>query len=542
MLLFVPAVWCYAEGFWITDGGNKFIMLVNFLRHGEWAIHDPAVALDPLSRFFPDGIFHFQRCGGKIYSVFTEFFPLLAAPFYRWLGFPGLLIWPLAGGLWTLWAESQLLRSLKFPPGAWFLLPLSVLALPLGFYAAEFWEMTLFAGAALSGVALMLRRNFVAAGLVLAAGLWLREEFYVLIPILAVVWGWSFREWRGPLRMLLICGAGAGLLWLYQYGHYGHILGLHGSRYYQHNAPATPEPWWCRLENYWIYLLRFQAGSMEFRWFYGVLYLPFALTAVAGAWKRRPHRLDTALLALTAVSSVVLLVLLWRNPFGSLNTVLLTGLWTGVPVAAGFWLNWRRLLTCRRGVWRFLTAAVLLYTLVLPPVLTRSDLGVIWGPRHFLWLLPLLLLGSFYALRRRRFWFGVLALATVGIQGYGLLLLKEVKAESAGLTAELRRAGAGTELMLTDAFFLPEMTPELFFERPIRLIRDDAALDDALVMLRERGVSRVLLVLSTTHRRISNPALARALQRLRPVAPVRTSEASGAPFLRVRMAVCELQP
>ena len=50
-------------GYWITDGGNKAMVMENFLLHHSISMQNPAAALDPADRFFPDAVFHFQRAG-----------------------------------------------------------------------------------------------------------------------------------------------------------------------------------------------------------------------------------------------------------------------------------------------------------------------------------------------------------------------------------------------------------------------------------------------------------------------------------------------
>ena len=77
-LLAVAGSWFLPpDAFWITDGGNKWMVLVNFLRHGTAEMVNPAAALDPDNRLFPDAVFHFQMWGGAVRSVFPEIFPVV---------------------------------------------------------------------------------------------------------------------------------------------------------------------------------------------------------------------------------------------------------------------------------------------------------------------------------------------------------------------------------------------------------------------------------------------------------------------------------
>ena len=65
-------------------------------------------------------------------------------------------------------------------------------ATPLVFYAVEFWEMTLGVAAVAAMFFLLDRKNDLAAGLVLALGLWFRPEmfFFAVIAVIAaaIIW------------------------------------------------------------------------------------------------------------------------------------------------------------------------------------------------------------------------------------------------------------------------------------------------------------------------------------------------------------------
>ena len=115
LLLLLQAALLPAGAVWVTDNGNKFIILENLLRNGSAAIAYPAAEIDPGRRFFPDGNFHFQRHGGRIVSVYPEFFSALALPGYRLFGAVGLWLLPVGGTLAVLALFLALLP--KYGPG-----------------------------------------------------------------------------------------------------------------------------------------------------------------------------------------------------------------------------------------------------------------------------------------------------------------------------------------------------------------------------------------------------------------------------------------
>lgn len=242
LLLLLQAALLPAGAVWVTDNGNKFIILENLLRNGSAAIAYPAAEIDPGRRFFPDGNFHFQRHCGRIVSIYPEFFSALALPGYRLFGAVGLWLLPVGGTLGGPCAVSraaaEIWAGLETRGGTGRLL---LCGSPLLFYSGTFWEMTAATAFPLAALLAARRRRLLAAGLLLGLGLWLREEFY-LIALAAGIAALFFypKEWRRCVPF----GAGFLLaaipLWIYNLVNYGHILGLHGALYYTHNAEGVP--------------------------------------------------------------------------------------------------------------------------------------------------------------------------------------------------------------------------------------------------------------------------------------------------------------
>ena len=123
-------------GHWITDGGNKFMVMENILLHHSFVMQNPASGIDPANRFFPDAVFHFQKTAEGIFSVFPPYFSLLTAPFFQLAGLWGKYFLPLLGGSGALLLLLFILRRWHLRQ-RW-LLPAAMLATPLAFYSAEF--------------------------------------------------------------------------------------------------------------------------------------------------------------------------------------------------------------------------------------------------------------------------------------------------------------------------------------------------------------------------------------------------------------------
>ena len=95
--------------------------------------------------------------------------------------------------------------------------------------------------------------------------------------------------------------------------------------------------------------------------------------------------------AAACVSWAVLIPLLWQRRMFAYTAAMTAGVFTATPFLLGFLLNWRPLITRSPSrMIRMSSLASVLYLLIVPPLLTRHDIGLIWGPRHFMPILPLM--------------------------------------------------------------------------------------------------------------------------------------------------------
>lgn len=549
LLLLLEAALLPAVPVWITDNGNKYLILRNLAEYGTAAMENPASELDPENRFFPDGGFHFQRYDGKIFSVYPEFFSALALPGYLLFGEAGLLLIPIAGTLAMLALFLALLDPLRLTPRIEALLAALLLCgTPFFFYSGTFWEMTVSAVFPLAALLAARRNRLFLAGLWLGLGLWLREEFY-LIALVSGVAALVFRprQWQRNIPFglgFLLC---AVPLLLWNLHSYGHVLGLHGALYYTHNA-ETAGGFTAQIagivSGYFIYLLRFHSGSPEMAWYYWPLLLPMLLLPVAGAFDSRRFKCVAA--GAAVVSWVILLALFCENPEPAEAAGLTVGFLTASPLLAGLFLMWRNLLMRGPLPVRVTTLAALLYCVVLPPILTRSDIGIIWGPRHYLPVYPVLFALSFLGFarlgwlsRRRRLSVAAFAAVALVLQLIGMHMLFRVAQNCSNAERAIAERSAG--VVVSDVFFLPEMTPRLFFEKQWLFVKDDAGLATLPELLRTKGIREFTLVLSPRFRQISDEALAALLERAPLTAPPQLLEMPGSGFLTLLIGECRLQ-
>jgi len=234
------------QTFWSSDNSVRFVQLESLRTQGyrSLAAVYPAAVLDPGHEFYPIAEGFSYRRDGRVYLSYPWLFPLLAAPFYAWLGHPGLLVLPAACALAAVWAVAA--AGSREEPVAGFLAALLVaLASPLLVYAAVFWDHSLVAALTTGAAVLLLPgraggvegRRALWAGFLLGLGPWFRNEAYlfagaVLVALCAAGCG------RSVARVLL--GAAVPLLplWAYHLWWFGHPLGYKGQALIQ----ATAEP------------------------------------------------------------------------------------------------------------------------------------------------------------------------------------------------------------------------------------------------------------------------------------------------------------
>lgn len=544
-LLLAAATWLLPPGaVWITDNGNKYIVMRNVLETGSLAIE----SAEP--EFFPRGGFHFLRYRDGIHSFHAPWFALLSAPFYRIFGERGVVVLPLLSLLALLGVFQYLYRNRL-------LTLLLALATPLWFYSLLLWEMVPAALITLMGAALVIFRaasgedrfsgTVFAGGAILGCGLWLREELYIAAAALTLAM-LLCRRWRGALALFGGFVVAAAPLWLTNLLCFDHILGLHGRYYYLNNRPAgfsLLEELMGTIWNYYHHLLRFDVDVRG-----GALNLlgPLATAAaVAAGAARKPHDwrvFKFAALMFSGLAGVICAGMLFTHPAPALATGMTAGLWSSVPLFGGFLINWRPLLCSRSPRVRLTARFVTICVLAAPPLFTRNDIGLTWGARHFLMIMPFLLVLSWRGIvmagfGRRRF-VTVLTAVTAGallIEIWGFTTLRTVTRENRA--AEEFIAGFPSQVVVSDIFFLPEQTPRLFFSRQWLGIENDADGEALLHHLEERGVDRFTLVLSPRFRRISDATLAKILTSYPPVAePVAFSYPNGGGIMELLAVEC----
>ena len=562
------------DRFWITDGGNKFILLQNILLHGSTAISYPAADIDPEGQFFPDGGFHFRRVGDQFQSFYPPYYPWLCAVAVKYAGTAAVFLLSLVSGLACVWLTLRIAKTMRLALPAPLLAAAAGLGTPFLFYSLVFWEhmfSIVFAAAAMWLVVkarfysddkppVPLLLYYAAGGLLLAVSSLFREESYILLGAV----GLALLCLRTPFRALATFGISWVLplvpLWMYQYSTYGHILGSHARGYQaladKIHAPGMMDRIVLKMSNFYVFLFKFQAGAPPPEIYATILVLPAILLVAASLLlpDRKYKRVLTAiLLAGCALSALLLEIKLLRNPDPIINTLFTQGLLTAVPLLlvpiAGARGLWREHPACR-----FILLTWLFFGLTVCLFLNQGELGLIWGPRHFLVLMPLLvpaavyLLMRWYAARGRGwsekvlfFSAAALFLTSMATQFHGVSTLYYKKKASAAIVATLK--SMPEPVVVSDVFWLGEDCGAIFFEKKFMQVDSDKELEALLKRLEQKKVGSFILVLSANpmYRSLSNPAIGRLLSRVEPVAQQQISMPR-AGFMTVIITTCRLKP
>jgi hypothetical protein len=538
LAVLVPAaVMCCAlwllpkEVFWITDGGNRCIQVQSFARLAAPEIAYPARHLDPELRFFPWGGHHFQTVGGRIVSFYPPYFALLSLPGYRLRGLAGLYVLPLAAAIATLLLFPLLLAETGLTAVRAAATAGLGLATPLLFYGLTFWEHSLAVLLSLAAAVLLLRAGrlgrsleALGAGVLLALSTALREEGYVISLALLAAFLWAYRAPRPGAALAGSWLAVMAPFWWLQERMFGAALGIHAATYGGLFAPAQggglgalAREAGAKLGDFAFYLLRFHPDP----WVSGVLAVPWVLVFLAGLRRRQEtSALDLGLLGLGTATGAVLAILLIGDPRGVFDTLFTQGLLPHSPFLLLVLLGLRSLLAAGAArADRFLAGACALFAVLVVLPLHRADVGIIWGPRHFLAIYPLLAVLSLLALRdlwrgaarpAQRRVLAVLAAALVvlgvAIEGHGIRLLARKQAGTERILAAVRAAPG--RAVVTDAYWLTEELAALYFEREFLEVHSADDYRDALDRLARAGHGEATVVLSRSYGRLSPAAMA----------------------------------
>ncbi|MBR7121689.1 MAG: hypothetical protein IKC94_05560 [Lentisphaeria bacterium] len=503
-LLSFSAAFLPPEAVWITDNGNKLMIMHNFLDNGT-------IYFDHASpENFPKGGFHFQTLdNGRTVSFHSPYLPVLTALLYRITGSFSTTLIP------ALSMTGIAVLLLLFPGRKrWQFFMLA--ATPLIFYSFLLWEMVPAALAVTLTAWCFFRKRFTLAGIFFGCGVWMREELYLLGFTLLIALTVK-RQWRIILKFALGAIIPVLTLWITNFLLFGHIAGVHGSTYFINNRTEklTLLLWGKEvLFNFYQHLVRFETLPGLWSWIAAAAgTVPLLCAGFAPgytSWKKFKLIAGT----LFALGTTILAIALWRHDDYLMICIYTAGLLLSVPVLAGFFLNFRALLRDRHGFVSLAAMTVLIYILSIAFLLNPNDPGLTWGARHFIIIMPLMLILGNYALVRAGFFknfhaqnlLALCCIAGIIMQIYAISALIKVAGDAEFLQNEI--LSLPNDTLLSDIFFLPEMTPLIPSAKTQLEIANDRQFAAAMEYLQNTGTDSFILILSPDYRRMSNENLA----------------------------------
>lgn len=511
-----------AGGLWIVDNGNKRIQVEALLASGfrDFSLPWPGRDLDPELAFNPlPRPFSVVR-DGRLYSVFSPFFPTLSALPFRVLGETGLCLLPLLASFVLLAFVGRIAALAGLPPrGRALAILVAGLATPLWFYAVIFWEHAVAASLCVVSVALAFeflvrgsKRHLFFAGLAIALGAGMRDPLLLFAAVLGALVFFATPQERLRAGGYFAGGLAAGLLplALFQWFALGDPLGFHLTHGFAPRAgEGTGLGFLLRTRPAVLHNLFLASG--EGVAVSALLTGPFALLLlVRPRLPNRAHRAAALAAAAWALAGATVLAVSYATAASQIERLLRSnGFFAAAPLLVVGLLRRRDPgpAPASDRVVGWLLRLVAVYSLLyfaLTPV--RNTTGVHWGNRYLLELYPLLavpcavgLLGLWRGSGAGR-WVAVLlallAAASVALQVFSIDLLRRKLVFGERLEQAVREHPE--TIVLTNVWWVPQTLARGFFDKSIFFVSTREQARALSARLEQRGIGELLFIRADT--------------------------------------------
>jgi hypothetical protein len=515
------------SGFWVNDNGLKFLQVeaIEQSRFLDYSLPWPGQSIDPEFRFSPVQAPFGQVSDANLYASYSPFFALLSSIPHRLLGSPGLYVLPLLGTLFTLAAVRRMAVLLSPTQASEHAIGVAAVlvtafASPIWFYSFTFWEHTPALAFCTWALVVCLaesdtpaRRAALLAGALAGLAIYFRTDAYLFAIVLgAVFFAARRRNWRSGVAYLAALLGVLTPLWVFHWIATGNPLGLH----------MTAQGWGSfdvatHLDERLRVLTNILVNAHGNPQLSAAIVLPY-LVLVYLTLRRR----ETAWLAVPALISVCIggsialhghLVaqqprewLILANGLFAVSPILIMAFISTSATGAGqvpaddAQATNATPRTARDLLLSALFLTVVLYVALVPETNTY---GIHWGCRFLLIVYcilcalvapPLLALwerSGAYRIATR----GLVAatlLLSVMIQVYSLELLRTRRHYSSELASQVSAMKA--DVIVTGIWDLPQDLAEVFYTRPIFLVRTRDEFASLLPRLRASGYETALFI------------------------------------------------
>ncbi len=537
------------ESIWISDEGNRILSVQAYSTNASKYLPDPfegVTGVPPGIRAYPKP--YFVQENGHWRSAYQLFFPYVASFVYTIFGRPGIAATAMVAGLLSIWMAGLLARKLfadDFRATAVMLL--CAFCTPILFYSGTFLETTwaVFFAMLCTGLffsALEKRHEtLIVFGSGLSAGISIlfREEGFLFAFGMFAAMVLYYFSWK---RIIAFCAGAACFvfpLFIYNFMDSGSIFGMHSLVYSQLEKPE---------------LNRFVAKLIDYSFYLVLLCLPFqplnlVLPAVllAGIFvcKLKRFRLPAEIMVygfvvLCCAAGVVCNLVMEHG-----GVFIYQSLLDHVPLFALCLFAAFPLFSSAKKEFRFLALVSALCIFPAPMMLNQYVLGMFWGGRHFLDIVPFLCILSVWILSLASVektlkiaGYALIAISlAANLSGYGVLRMK--KNYSAEIVRELAKPEC--KVIATDVFWLPEELAWISRDKCIFLMREPDSLEQARKLLADNGIREFTLILGSKSRVLSNESIARAARKME-IVPGRRFHNDRLGFFEIQVFRCSIRP
>ena len=410
-----------ANSYWVTDCGNKAISAISLAQNGTISINNPTANIDKNAKFFPYSYFHFSKLkDGKIYSFYPFYYTAINALSYKILRNSLYAFFINSALFFTLtFAVLSLLQKnlhLRFPP--WALILTTALLTPCFFYSLVLWEYglaTLFTTTSLLFLTKFFtskqNRHLLIGGFLLGLGCYIREECIILGIAIGLVFLYQRLNFKNLISYSIGAITATIPFFITNKIIYGSILGIHAVGYTNLEKSVENQNTnfiFERLMNFYIYLLSLEPNSPQEYTKEAInktilILTPIILIFILGLIKKQTKHIKSLnIIALTAaaVSSLYLSTQYLKSKQPVLNMLNSKGLFTLTPILIlGLIGTYYVLKKHSNQRYRFLLLISMVYTIIICFSLNQGVPGIIFGPRHFLIIIPTLVLLTIHGIR-----------------------------------------------------------------------------------------------------------------------------------------------
>lgn len=477
------------DSIWINDEGNRIIATEAYALDSSPFLPDPGEGINgesPISSYPPP--YFVRTADGHIRSAYSPFFPYLASFFYAFSGLTGakffLSFLPM---LICAVVIGFIMKELQFKPRECIITAsaVPVAAVPILFYSCLLLEISLFT--MLSAIIFYLFIRFsrtnkeyelAIAGLLTGAALLLREETYVFF-IAAVISLFICRIHVRKIVFYIIPFFAAAIpLWIWNYQDSGNIFGLH---YVIYNSLGNSDLSILeRIRTAFFFIFKSYGSPIPAFIISSIFILAAFMVFLPEKFQYRKQVQDVFLhVAVLAAAGNLIFMFLQPDPVVT-GTLSVQSLCAAAPFVIVPLIYLRQLFFTTKPI-RFLCCCCFLAVAGIGFVLNDKTAGVFFGPRHFLFIIPVILGVVFYVLYRfeisktDKLLITALIFSSVIVQGYSLKVLNDKKHFSQQVIEAIKENEALA--VGTDIFWIPEELASIHRQSDVFFLQDQEELD-----------------------------------------------------------------